>query len=366
MKTPIKVFLVEDSPVALTILQRVLASSSEVEVVGTANDGISALEKIPSLKPDVICTDLLMGKMDGLELTKELMATFPRPILVISDVVTANDTHKIGQLLEAGVVDVFPKPKTGFIQDYEQQANNLVSKIKILSGVKVFTKKNPATNSKIINIQSNKTEEPNLANNFSKNYLTDYQIVAIGVSTGGPKAMQQIVNKLPANFPLPIVCTQHISVGFLDSLISWLSLESLLKIKIAEIGETPLPGTIYYAPEQYHLEIDYKGKFCYSSSPPINSHRPSVNIMFQSLAQFYGKSTIGILLTGMGQDGVIGMQEIDLCGGLTIAQDEASSVIFGMPQEAIKLGVVRQILSLEKIAPFLVHQVGCYGKIRVR
>jgi two-component system, chemotaxis family, protein-glutamate methylesterase/glutaminase len=364
VKTPIKVFLVEDSPVALTILQRVLASSSEVEVVGTANNGISALAKIPNLKPDVVCTDLLMGKMDGLQLTQELMSTFPRPILVISDVVTANDTQKIGQLLEAGVVDVFPKPKTGFIQDYEQQANNLVSKIKILSGVKVFTKRNTTSTNKNTNIQQNNSEVQNSTSQSDKTYLNDYQIVAIGVSTGGPKAMQQIISQLPVNFPLPIVCTQHISVGFLESLVSWLASESFLKIKIAEIGEKPLPGTIYYAPEKYHLEIDSKGKFCYSSAPPINSHRPSVNIMFQSLAQFYGKSVIGILLTGMGQDGVIGMQEIARCGGLTIAQDEASSVIFGMPQEAIKLGVVRQVLPLEKIIPFLLSQVGCYNNHR--
>jgi two-component system, chemotaxis family, protein-glutamate methylesterase/glutaminase len=361
VKNPIKVFLVEDSPVALTILQRVLASSPEVEVVGTAHNGISALAKIPSLKPDVVCTDLLMGQMDGLQLTKELMATFPRPILVISDVVTANDTQKIGQLLEAGVVDVFPKPKTGFIQDYEQQKTNLISKLKILSGVKVFTKRNTNNISRKIDIQHHDLDKQNSVNRVDKIHFSDYQIVAIGVSTGGPKAMQQIISQLPANFPLPIVCTQHISVGFLDSLVSWLETESSLKIKIAEIGEKPLPRTIYYAPEKYHLKIDDKGNFCYSSAPPINSHRPSVNTMFQSLAQFYGKATIGILLTGMGQDGVIGMQEIHRCGGLTIAQDEASSVIFGMPQEAIKLGIVQQVLPLEKIAPFLLNRVGCFS-----
>ncbi|VEP12069.1 Chemotaxis response regulator protein-glutamate methylesterase [Hyella patelloides LEGE 07179] len=373
MKVPIKVFLVEDSPVALTILQRILASSPEIEIVGTASDGISALKHIPRLKPDVVCTDLLMGKMDGLELTKKLMAEFPKPILVISDVVTANDTQKIGQLLDAGIVDVFPKPTTGFIQDYEQQKNDLIYKIKIISGVKVFTKRNYERN----HINNNRktdtsqrllrrtTTEPALTVGQNTNYkplinqkITNYQIVAIGVSTGGPKAMQQIVSKLPANFPLPIVCTQHISTGFLKSLISWLSLETKLKIKIAELGEKPLPGIVYYAPEQYHLEIDNKGRFAYSQAPPIDSHCPSVNIMMQSLAQFYGKSTIGILLTGMGKDGVTGMQDIYHSGGLTIAQDEASSIIFGMPQEAIKSGIVQQVLPLKDIAPFLIRQVG--------
>ena len=349
MTTPIKVFLVEDSPVALNILQRILDSSPDIKVIGTAGNGVNALQQIPQLKPDVVCTDVLMGEMDGLEFTKNLMSEFPLPILVISDLVTAQNTQKIGQLFEAGVVDVFPKPKTGSIEDYEKQKNNLVSKLIILSGVKVFTKKH---NCNYKNLKKNRSE---LLQN--KTNTTNYQIVAIGVSTGGPKAIQQIITQLPANFPLPIVCTQHISVGFLSSLISWLSLDTKLKIKIAQIGEQPLPGTFYYAPEQYHLEIDGRGKFAYSSSPAVNNHRPSVTTMFQSLAQFYGNSMIAILLTGMGKDGVAGMQEIERRGGLTIAQDKDSSVIFGMPQEAIKLGIVNQILPLEQIAPFLLCQV---------
>ena len=349
MITPIKVFLVENSPVALTILQRILNSFPDIKVVGTAQNGIHALQQIPQLKPDVVCTDLLMEKMDGWEFTNNLMSEFPLPILVISDLVTSQDTQKIGQLLEAGVVDVFPKPKTGSSEDYEKQTNELAIKLKILSGVRVFPKRN-------INLRRNQSHKLS-----DKTNSTNYQIVAIGVSTGGPKAIQQIIAQLPADFPLPIVCTQHISIGFLNGLISWLSLETKLKVKIAEIGEQPLPGTFYYAPEHYHLEIDRRGKFAYLQSPTINSHRPSATIMFQSLARFYGDSVIAILLTGMGRDGVVGMQEIYQCGGLTIAQDKDSSVIFGMPQEAINLGVVKEVLSLEKIAPFLLKKTNYYS-----
>ena len=358
MKSPIKVYLVEDSPVALTILQRILSSSSEIKIIGTASNGISALKHIPHLQPDVVCTDFFMGKMDGLELTQKLMAQFPRPILVISDVVTANDTEKVDRLLDAGVVDVFPKPETGFIEDYEQQKEALINKLKVLSGVKVFSKVNYP------NFQSNSIKSHQHQDRVEKSLcspeITDYQIVAIGVSTGGPKALEKIISKLPADFPLPIVCTQHISIGFLNNLINWLSLVSQLKVKIAEIGEKPLPGTVYFAPEQYHLEIDSRGRLCYSQALSFNIHCPSATIMMQSLAKFYGKSMIGILLTGMGKDGVLGMEEIYRYGGLTIAQDEASSVIFGMPQEAINLGVVQKVLSIEEIAPFLLHQVGYF------
>ena len=356
MKAAIKVFLVEDSPIALNILQRVLTSSLDIEVVGTATNGISALKQIPVVKPDVVCTDILMGKMDGLELTKKLMAEFPLPILVISDVVTENHTEKIGELLEAGAVDVFPKPRTGFIEDYQKQQQDLICKLKILAGVRVFTKRNYSFNSAI--------EKPLYESDFKTKPVAiegksdrKYQIIAIGVSTGGPKAIQEITKNLPANFPIPIVCTQHISIGFLDSLISWLSSSIKLKVKVAEINETPRSGTFYFAPEKYHLEIDSSGNFCYSQSSPINNHRPSATIMMHSVAKFYGSSAIGILLTGMGKDGVLGMQEIYRCGGLTIAQDAASSVIFGMPQEAIKLGIVRQVLPLKKIAPFLLERV---------
>ena len=212
MTTPIKVFLVEDSPIALNILQRILNSSSDIEVVGTAQNGINALKQISVLKPNVVCTDLLMGKMDGLELIKNLMSEFPLPILVISDLVNANDTQRIGQLLEAGAVDVFPKPKTGFIQDYEKQKNDLVNKLKIISGVRVFTKRSDRDSLIKINNETNQNNRL-----FSNTGFTNYQIVAIGVSTGGPKAMQQIIAQLPADFPLPIVCTQHISIGFLNS-----------------------------------------------------------------------------------------------------------------------------------------------------
>ena len=351
--SPIKVFLVEDSPVALTILQRVLSSNPEIQIVGTAKNGLIALEEIPRLKPNIVCTDLLMGKMDGLELTKQLMAIYPVPVLVISQVVTDNDTKKIGQLLEAGVLDVFPKPKTGFIQDYEKQKEGLVKKIKLLSGVKVFSKTNKSVNvPKVENVTPIKFEFNHNAESSIK-----YKIVTIGVSTGGPKALGTIFKTLPQNFPLPIVCIQHISEGFLSSLINWLNLESLLKIKIAENGELPLAGIVYFAPEKYHLELDNLGRLIYSDAPPINNHRPAVTHTFNSIAKFYGQNTIGILLTGMGRDGVVGMENLYQTGAMTIAQDEATSIIFGMPQEAINLGVVKKVVPLHQISAVLMDLV---------
>jgi two-component system, chemotaxis family, protein-glutamate methylesterase/glutaminase len=346
---PVKVFLVEDSAIALAILQRLLASSPEIEVVGTARNGIEALENIPKANPDVICTDLLMGKMGGLELTQQLMARYPRPILVVSQAVQQTDTDTIFRLLEAGAVDVFPKPKTGLQEDYEQSKQALILKIRVLAGVKVFKKTLrqtvPSASSTGAPAQR-PSPEPSGA---------QYKILAIGGSTGGPQAFHKILSKLPAHFPLPIVCIQHISEGFLSGLVSWLDADCLLKVKIAAEGEKPLLGYVYYAPERQHLSVNHQGCFTYSAAPPVSSHRPSVSVTFQALAEVYGAETIGVLLTGMGRDGADGMKAIAQTGGLTIAQDEDSSVIFGMPHEAIQLGAVQHVLDIYDIAPFLLN-----------
>jgi two-component system, chemotaxis family, protein-glutamate methylesterase/glutaminase len=348
-KLPIKVFLVEDSPVALVILQKLLESAPDIEVVGTALNGIEALETIPKAGPDVICTDLLMGKMGGLELIQQLMMHYPRPILVVSQAVQQTDTDTIFRLLEAGAVDVFSKPKTGLKEDYDYSKDALLHKIRVLSGVKVFKKKLPippsAPTVSTVALSNRPIPEPSGSNPL--------KIVAIGGSTGGPQAFHKILSKLPVDFPLPIVCVQHISEGFLAGLVGWLNAACLLKVKIAEEGEQPIPGHVYYAPEGYHLSVNRQGHLIYSAAPPVSSHRPSVSVTFQALAEVYGAETIGVLLTGMGRDGADGMKAIAQTGGLTIAQDEASSVIFGMPKEAIALGGVTYILPVQEIAPTL-------------
>lgn len=343
---PIRVLLVEDSRIALTILKRILNSSPQIEVVGEASTGLEALKLIPQVQPNVICTDLHMPEMDGLEFTCEVMARYPRPILVISNSVQEDDTHHVFQLLEAGAVDIFPKPCAGLTTEDRSLKQALINRIEILSGVKVFKKKrkSPALSKGIALVNPAK---------FSHRANTQPKIVVIGTSTGGPQALQEIFAKLPANFPLPVICVQHICAGFLQGLIDWLSGTCRLPIKIAQSGAVPQPGTIYFPKEQQHLELDAKGRFIYSQLPPLDGHRPSATITFESVAKFYGHATVGILLTGMGRDGARGMQAIAQAGGFTIAQDEATSVVFGMPKEAIELGAVKEVLPISAIAPML-------------
>lgn len=346
-----KVVLIEDSPVALEILQRLLNSSPDVDVVGVARDGAEGLEVITKTKPDVICTDFMMENMDGLELTKRVMAEDPRPILVISNFVQKNDVDNVFRLLQAGAADVFPKPTTDSPTDYERLKNSLVAKIKVLSSMKVTARRSqqPLSGSvKPITSGAFSGTQP-----LMRNVSSRVKVIAIGASTGGLQSIQKILGQLPSNFPLPIICTVHVSTGVLSGLVNWLSSECPLKVKIAEVGETPAPGTVYFAPEKCDLEVDFRGKFIYSNCPVENKHCPSINVAFKSLARFYGKAMAGVLLTGLGRDGAEGLQAIVQAGGITVAQDEKGGGAFGMVKEAITMEAVQQVLTIEKIAPFL-------------
>jgi two-component system chemotaxis response regulator CheB len=349
-----RVVLVEDSPVALEILQRLLNSSPDVDVVGTARNGVEGLEVINRTRPDVICTDFHMENMDGLELTQRVMADDPRPILVISNFVQKTDVDNVFRLLQAGAADVFPKPSTDSPTDYEKLKGALVTKIKVLSTMKVTQKRQqqPLSGSvKPIASGAFSGNQPLMTNVSSR-----VKAIAIGASTGGLQAIQKIVCQLPSNFPLPIICTVHVTQGVLAGLVNWLSSECPLKVKIADVGESPAPGTVYFAPEKNNLELDNRGKFIYSNCPETDKHCPSISATFRSVARFYGKATAGVLLTGIGRDGAEGLQAIAQAGGITLAQDDKGGA-YGMVKEAMNLDAVQQVLAIDKIAPFLLKTI---------
>lgn len=361
---PIRVFLVEDSPIALTILKRIFASTTELEVVGTATNGLEALEAIPALEPDIICTDFHMPKMGGIELTQRLMEIYPRPILVISASVQEEDRDNVFRILEAGALDVFPKPRTGLSSEYDKNKADLIHKVKLLSGIKVFTQRRhrlaPTTPTTTPTQATPSTSAARATATTASVLALDIRaprILAIGASTGGPQALKVLLSNLPSNFPLPVVCVQHISEGFLGGLISWLSQSCQLPIQEAQAGTRPQAGQVYFAPDHHHLTINSQGHFHLSKQAPVVGHRPSVTILFNSVAAYYRRSAIGVLLTGMGSDGATGLQAMAQAGSHTIAQDEASSVVFGMPKEAIALGAAKQILPIEAIAPTLLKQI---------
>ncbi len=341
--SPIRVLVVDDSVLALVIIRRILSSAPDIEVVGTAINGKEALGLVPRLQPDVICTDLHMPVMDGFEFTKAVMERFPRPILVVSVSVQEDQTYNIFQLIDAGAIDVMAKPKGGLESESGINAQELISKIRILAGVMVLRR------------HAKKAPEAEGDNRgmILSNALAQPRIIGIGASTGGPQAFQEILSHLPADFPLPLICVQHISEGFTQGLVDWLSAQCKIRVQAATTGTVPQPGTAYFPREGAQLVVDQHGRLDCSNERAVGGLRPCINTTFTSLAQYYGSRAVGVLLTGMGRDGIEGMQAIAHSGGTTIAQDEESSIVFGMPKEAIAANAVRYVLSLSDIGAAL-------------
>ncbi|MGB0564780.1 MAG: chemotaxis-specific protein-glutamate methyltransferase CheB [Spirulinaceae cyanobacterium] len=392
----VRVLIVEDSLIAQAMLKRLLHHPPQVEVVGVANTGLDALQQMGSVQPDVICTDLHMPKMNGLELTQAVMARSPIPILVFSASVQPEDTRTVFKLLEAGAVDVFPKPRIESPESYAQLQKSLLQRIQVLAGVTVFTRKpraqgmpqapaatqptpfqpladaaeaSPAKGSgaMVAGLTSSMSmDSASMGSASIRSASTGTvqplqaamppRVVAIGASTGGPQALKTILSQLPAAFPLPVLCVQHISPGFLAGLTDWLQTLCPLKVQIARAGDRPQAGNIYFAPEQLHLELDRQGCFVQNARALVDGHRPSVTVLFEAVATYYRAAALGVLLTGMGKDGAQGLKVIHEAGGQTIAQDQASSVVFGMPQAAIALGAVQRIAGVGAIAPLILQK----------
>ncbi|MEO5379145.1 MAG: chemotaxis-specific protein-glutamate methyltransferase CheB [Magnetococcus sp. DMHC-6] len=356
----IKVLLVDDSPIVLAVMEKILATDPEIQVVGKAGNGLEGLAMIPQLCPQVICSDLHMPKMDGLQFTREVMVRHPLPILVVSiSVQQGVNDHNIFELLEAGAIDVFPKPRGGLLGNSgEALCRELIRKIRILSGVVAISRRRVIKSDLSVAHVATRTDIP-------KNKKRSVRLVAIGASTGGPQALLTLFSGLPNHFPVPIVCIQHISTGFLNDMVSWLNSHTSLRVQVAVQGERPLPGNIYFPPEERHLIVNDQGVFATPQEVPSFSglengfdiYCPSVNVTFHSVARYYGTEAVGILLTGMGSDGALGLKNIREAGGWTIAQDEASCVVFGMPKQAIDLGAAQLVLPVAEMAQTLIEGI---------
>lgn len=338
----IRVLLVDDSPIALMLFKRMLAPAKDISVVGTAGNGREALDLIPRVDPAVICTDLHMPVMDGLQLTKEVMERYPRPILVAS-VSVLEGSRNVFDLLDAGAVDIFQKPRGGTETDYIALSEAFQRRIRILAGVHVFRRfKRPAAAVEPLRMDP--------TNNIR------YKAVVIGASTGGPQALQQILSRLPADFPIPVICVQHIENGFLGGFIDWLQATTPMKVAIAADGQVPQAGRVYFPPEQMHLVIDGGGRFRCTNEGPFDGHRPSITVTFRSAAERFGSGALGVILTGMGSDGAKGMKAISEAGGATIAQNEETSVVFSMPRHAIELEAAGLVLPIDQIPAAIITQ----------
>jgi two-component system, chemotaxis family, protein-glutamate methylesterase/glutaminase len=350
--TKTRVLVVEDS---LTIRKRmleVLAAAPDIEIVGEAGDGKRGIELCQHLRPDVVTLDMMLPVMSGLAATEFIMAYCPTPILIVSASTNRGEIFKTYEALAAGALDVLDKPLGNELDDAWEQ--KLVSTVKLLSRIKVIT--HPRARLGPMGQPPGGPASIEAAPRGTALQREDrLRAVAIGVSTGGPAALIEILRGLPHGFPLPILLVIHIGKLFAPAFAEWLDGQSPVRVAYAADGD-PLPpfgeGRVLMASPDSHLVLR-QGKLRLTQDPERHSCRPSADVLFASLAQELGADCAACLLTGMGGDGAEGLLAIRRAGGRTIAQDEASSVVFGMPREAILLGAAEQVLPLEKIAPVL-------------
>jgi two-component system chemotaxis response regulator CheB len=330
----VRVLIVDDSALVRDILMRELSRDPGIEVVGTAPDPYIARDKIVELKPDVITLDVEMPRMDGLTFLRKLMRHYPLPVIVVSSL-TPKGGEVALEALDSGAVEVMCKPGPAY--SVGDMSVELIDKIKACSRVQV------AKRPKSI---GEKVYRPRLAMTRTTN-----KVLAIGASTGGTQALASVLSALPSNAPGTCV-VQHMPEHFTRSFANRLNELCAMEVKEAENGDTVSPGKVLIAPGNYHLLLKRSGAVYFvevKSGPLVSRHRPSVDVLFKSVARYAGQNAVGVLMTGMGADGADGLLEMKRQGASTIAQDEASCVVFGMPKEAIERGAADQVVSLDEI-----------------
>lgn len=344
----IRVLVVEDSPVIREFLAHVLSTDPLIRVIGTVSDGKEALEAVVRTKPNVITMDIHMPKMNGLDATRQIMETHPTPVVIVCGSSSAKEATTAFEAIEAGALAVVQRPAAIGHLDHEVSAANLIQTVKLMSEVKVvgrWARSRPLRARPAV---------PPLAAVQARRSPAEVKLIALGASTGGPPAIQAILSKLPKSFPVPLLIVQHMAPGFIQGFVEWLAQTSLLPVHVARQGEPIVPGHVYVAPDEFQMKVGSAGEILLAKEKPQNGHCPSVSYLFRSIATSYGQHAISVLLTGMGKDGAEEMKLMKEKGAVTIAQDRESSVIYGMPGEAIRLGAATYVLSPGGIAAALI------------
>jgi two-component system chemotaxis response regulator CheB len=342
----IKVLVVDDSQVTRMLLVHLLSSDPGLAVAGVVGTGEAALEFLRNTNslPDVVLMDIHMPQMDGFEATRHIMETQPLPIVICTATSNPQELAITFRSMEAGALACVEKPVASTDVDFERRASHLLQTIRLMSEVKVV-RRWPRTR---VALSPAKDQA-------AMNGDTGSRLIGIGASTGGPLVLQTILSGLPKDFPIPLLVVQHIARGFLPGMVEWLNQTTPLHIQIASHGALALPGHVYIAPDDFHLGAA-NGRLALSREAPECGLRPSVSYLFRSLAHTCGANAVGVLLTGMGQDGAAELKLMRARGAFTIAQDRESSVVHGMPGAAVELGAALRVLPADRIAGALIAQ----------
>jgi len=345
--TPVRVLVVDDSALMREMLTSILSDDPGIQVVGTAPDAQIARKKIKALDPDVVTLDIEMPGMNGLSFLEKIMSLRPMPVIMVSGYTQANSDATI-KALEIGAVDVVAKAKINIDTSLNEKADDIVEKVKAASGANLRNRRRW--------LQA-PSQSPAVT---ALNYAPNNKIVVVGASAGGVEAVSFLVRRLPKESP-PILLTQHMPSEFTGRFASRLNASAAIQVSEARNGEKIVPGHMYIAPGDCHLEIGWDGEnyVCkVDDGPPISGHRPSVDVLFSSAAEVLGDKTIGLILTGMGKDGSNGMLKLRDAGGVTFGQDEKTAVIYGMPRVAFEIGAVQHQLPLPDIPQAILDACG--------
>ena len=349
MSERIRVLVVDDSALMRKLIPAILARDSSIEVVGTAMDGAFALKKIEELRPDVVTLDLEMPRMDGLEMLRLIMRRAPLPIILFSTHSTKGGYATL-KALALGAVDFLAKPKDAAAGHLEEIADQLIAKIKVAK--RAAKRKLPPV--------TVKEELPKLAKG-SRPALAPRRVIAVGISTGGPNALQYVLSQIPSDFLSAIVVVQHMPEGFTEMFAKRLDECCPLEVQEARSGDLLLAGRVLICPGNRHMMVRRMPRgdmVVLSDGPPVNGHRPSADVLFHSVAQEFSLMSVGVLMTGMGEDGAEGLGAIKAAGGMTIAQSEDTCVVSGMPRAAILKGYANKVIPLEGLGTFLANHYG--------
>ena len=348
-KDQIRVVIIDDSPTMRGLLTSILAEAG-LKVVASGTNGLEAVALVKQHKPDVITMDINMPQMDGLEATRRIMREQPTPIVIITGSMKYHDINLTFQAMRAGALAVVNKPGL----DDPQTCEKVVQTVQNMADVHVIhhwgTVQSPPPP---------RSPEKDGVLPRSMDLLGHPEICVVGIaaSTGGPSALAAVLGDLPADYPFPILAVQHVSNGFTVGLVEWLGSVTKIPVNVAGHGEKLKPGSVTFPPDDYHLQVNPRGEVELSHSPAYKGLRPSANPLFESLARCYGKKALGIILTGMGDDGANGMEQLHQAGGLTIAQDKKSCVVYGMPHEAVLRNAIDRQMNPQEIG-LLLKQLG--------
>jgi two-component system chemotaxis response regulator CheB len=348
---PIRVLVVDDSPTTRLLIISILQSDPGFEVVGEAVNGAEALEQAIALRPDLITMDVQMPVVDGLEATKEIMREAPTPIIIVTASALPSDVSLALSAMQAGALTVLSKPSDPKSPDFDWQRIQLLSMARAMAAVMVVRRAGAGD-------RGTKRLGGPRAN------AGPIRLVAIGTSTGGPAALHRILLDLRRDLAAPVVVVQHMAHGFMNGLADWLRANVGLKISLAADGEPLVNGTVYLAPDDAHLGVTADNHVKLFRGPAVGGFRPAADYLFDSCGRAFGGSLLAVILTGMGQDGVEGLRTVKSTGGLVLAQDEATSVVFGMAQQAINAGVVDETLPLDRIGRRICEIVGAEAEAR--